>query len=135
MRTIAILVAGIIISVAFLTSTDTYSWFTSSASGGARVTAATTKDILDLFELVYLNNNIREENPIALRIRKAPGLGYDPIIFFSIEDDIGDYMININPIKLVSSGTYIIPLEISCSMGQFSNFSEWPDSITGSLRI
>ena len=84
---------------------NSFSWFKKSfENSGGEVVAAATKDVIDEFDIYY------DKGQPILRLKRAEGLEYPPIIFFSVEGDIGDYVLNINPIKLEKDEVYEIPI-------------------------
>lgn len=110
LKTVLILVSGIVISVIMLTGFDTYSWFASTISGSARVRAASAENIIDINNIEFVYDEKWPGNPIAIRIRKAQGLDYSPIIFFDVRGDARQYVLHINPVQLTSSDYYTIPI-------------------------
>lgn len=131
LRTLLVLAAGFIISVILLTGYDTYSWFVSTLSGSARVTAASAEDIIDIsnVEFVYDSewSGDSQLNPIAIRIRKAGGLDYSPVVFFGVRGDAREYVLHINPVKLSGTDYYTIPIVTDVNVRKHQNLSSGDD--------
>ncbi len=76
------------------TVADTYSWFNNNEDGYGEVIAASRKDILTDVKIDY-----KGDVPI-LKLKKAPDIDYSPVIFFSIEGDVKDYILHMDSVKL-----------------------------------
>ena len=104
-KAITIILASTITLAAIAFVPNSFSCFKKSFENSAEeVVAATTKDIIDEFDIYY------DEGQPILRLKRAEGLEYPPVIFFSVEGNIGDYVLNINPIKLEKDEAYEIPI-------------------------
>ncbi|HYF75349.1 MAG TPA: hypothetical protein VD757_02075, partial [Candidatus Nitrosocosmicus sp.] len=132
MRTMAMLVVGIMISTVFLANVDTYSWFASSASGSAKVTAANTEDIIDVLELLTEG---KEHNSKAIKIKKSKDVVGSPLVYFSIEGEAANYILHINPIRLKENCCYIIPIVTDINLRQYAEMLCREDNITGTLKV
>lgn len=132
MRMMAVITAGILISIAFLANIDTYSWFIGSADGSAQVTAAETEDIIGNFEL---QNGGKEQNPKAIKIKKSDSIDGDPLVYFSVEGEAANYVLHINPVRLENNCHYIIPIVTDTNLNQFVDLLGREDNITGTLRV
>lgn len=120
LKLISIFVAGIMISMIMLTNVDTYSWFTSSFNTEMTVSAASTEDILEEYEIVTDNDG----NAIAIILKKAQSCTQDPIIYFSVTGEASKYTLHINPIKLDTYEECEIPIRISLHYGEEKNIKD-----------
>jgi len=137
-RTIAVLVIGIMVSVIYLSNVGSYSWFNSSAESSMRVTAAETEDIVDIMEMV--SDAIDPEtgaiiNPTKFKVKRAEGFEGKPLIFFSVEGEAANYILHINPVRLESSGYYIIQIETDINLNQLADLLFRRNNIEGTLRV
>lgn len=132
LKSVALLTGGALVGFAFLINIDTHSWFTSKAMQEVKVTAATTSDIIEYF-------NIKEDskgNAIAIEISKKENLDHSPILYFSVEGDALDYVLHINPVKLEQQGIYEIPIEPNINPVQWVDLtSPWKGEKTGTIKI
>lgn len=131
-KTLAILVAGIMVSVIMLGNLDTYSWFISSSEGSVSVAAAVTEDIIDTFELI---TDGKDKNTIAIRIRKSEERTDNPLVYFEIEGEAVNYILHLNPLRLEERGLYVIPIETDVNLNQFANLLYRSKNIEGTLRV
>ncbi len=131
-KSVALLTGGVIVGFAFLVNIDTHSWFTNEAMQEIKVTAATTEDIIKNIDIEKDNNG----NAIAIKLIKAEGLNYDPIIYFSVEGEAANYILHINPVKLTDSEEYIIPIEPNINTIQYTKLLlPWHKNIEGTIKI
>jgi predicted nuclease with TOPRIM domain len=92
-KAIGLALAGIVVALAF-TVTNTYSWFNTGGDGYGEVTAASREDILADMRIDY-----RGDMPV-LNLKKAKGIDYSPVIFFSVEGEAKDYLLHMDSVKL-----------------------------------
>lgn len=102
-RTIGIIISGCIVSLTLLVNFSTHSWFGDTVTiDGMSVSAATTRDIISEYSVDS------QVNPQFLIIKKAANISYDPIIYFAVEgDEILQYIVHMNPLRLTSSSEYL----------------------------
>ncbi len=135
-KVVGLLFGSIIVSAALLINLDTFSWFSSSAKGQISVTAATTEDIIKNIEIVSQNNSAK-----AIKFKKTEGLSYDPVIFFSVEGEVADYILHINSVELDKQGEYIVPIEPNINIPQYLKLFlvpmwRWGDNpIEGTIQV
>lgn len=132
-KSLAFLLVGVIIALIFTLAPDSYSSFRNLfKSPEGNVKAASTEDILEVFEIDYDG-----KQPI-IRLKKAEGLDYSPIIFFSVSGDIEEYILHIEPIQLVGDVVYEIPIVPNVNLPQSVSLS-LPWNITkdtsGQIRV
>lgn len=132
-KSLAFLLVGVIIALIFTLAPDSYSSFRNLfKSPEGNVKAASTEDILEVFEIDY-----NGKQPI-IRLKKAEGLDYSPIIFFSVSGDIEEYILHIEPIQLVGDTVYEIPIVPNVNLPQSLNLSlPWNiiNDTSGKIRI
>ncbi|WP_456298206.1 hypothetical protein, partial [Anaerosolibacter carboniphilus] len=143
-RVMCCLLSGLLMSMALMGTMDTYSWLSNKFTAEGEVRAVNTDSIL-------AERSIKEVggNSTAILLKKQPGLGYDPVIYFSVENDAANYVLHINPIRLASNwktnsdGTQVeepilneISIQPNLNMAQFMNllFSR-ENTITGKIYI
>jgi len=137
-KTMAMIVAGILTSIAFLANIGTYSWFAGTARNSVNVSAAETEDIIECIEVIYKDmdpDTGEEYNPIAIKLKKSQSFSPDPLIFFSVEGEAAEYILHINPVRLYSNAYYIIPIETDINVDQHAKLYNRTDRIEGTLRV
>lgn len=141
LKSIAFLVAGTIIALTILISPDSFSFFKKQFDNpNGSVRAASTEDIIDTIEVYY-----EGDQPI-LKLRKAKDLDYSPVVFFSIEGDLKDYILHVNSVKLgkgketdecIEYNIPIIPNVNVCQamslLGEGIRYLD--DEVTGYIRV
>ncbi|KGG79947.1 hypothetical protein Y919_09050 [Caloranaerobacter azorensis H53214] len=110
LKVIGFITTGILISMILSINMDTYSWFTSKTAYDMSVTAATTDDILEEIE-------IDKVNPEEILLKKNL-IDIEPVIYFSVDGEISDYILHINPIRLKTYERYIIPINVTVNLQQ-----------------
>ncbi|WP_427337766.1 hypothetical protein [Caloranaerobacter sp. DY30410] len=110
LKVIGFITTGILISMILSINMDTYSWFTSKTAYDMNVTAATTDDILEEIE-------IEKINPEEIILKKNL-IDIEPVIYFSVEGEISEYILHINPIRLKTHERYIIPINVTVNLQQ-----------------
>ncbi|SHH61949.1 hypothetical protein SAMN02745135_01414 [Caloranaerobacter azorensis DSM 13643] len=110
LKVIGFITTGILISMILSINMDTYSWFTSKTAYDMSVTAATTDDILEEIE-------IDKVNPEEIVLKKNL-IDIEPVIYFSVDGEISDYILHINPIRLKTHERYIIPINVTVNLQQ-----------------
>ncbi len=134
----ALLVAGMMISIAFLADIDTYSWFFGTANSITSVTAAETEDIIDSIEIIkeFRNPENSKWTKPYLKIRKNPDFEKPPVLFFEIEGDAADYVLHINPVRLDTDDYYLIPIETDVNVMQYPDLAEDSEGkVSGTILI
>ncbi|WP_353892419.1 hypothetical protein PRVXH_001766 [Proteinivorax hydrogeniformans] len=129
-KAIGYLVAGLMLSMVFLGTQDTHSWFVNSISFNSKVTAASTDDILEKINI----ESDSEGNFEGIRLKKADGK-YTPIIYFEIKGEITDYILHINPVQLSNNDEVFKPIEVNVSKSQFKDLAGRERMINGSINI
>ncbi len=109
-RTVALLIGGTIVSFAFLVNIDTHSWFTSEATQEIKVT--TVENIINGIDVIWDGDNATE-----IKLIKAEGLNYDPVIYFSVEGEAAEYVMHIDPV-LLDEREKTIPIKINSNIKQ-----------------
>jgi hypothetical protein len=132
LRITAFLIGGFLVGVGFFCNLDTYSWFTSSLSNDVSVKAASANDLIQyLYVAQDMNNNSKE-----IVVRKAINCSQDPLICFSVEGEIANFILNINPVKLSAKSEYTIPIETDINLVQYLQVAlKQNDWITGVLKV
>ena len=129
----AFLLVGVIIALILTSIPGSYSSFKNLFKSPVEdVKAASTEDILELFEIDY-----NDKQPI-IRLKKAKGLDYSPIIFFSVSGDIEEYILHIEPVQLVGDTVYEIPIVPNVNLPQSLSLSlPWNiiKDTSGQIRI
>ncbi|QIB27753.1 hypothetical protein [Caloranaerobacter azorensis] len=110
LKVIGFITTGILISMILSINMDTYSWFTSKTAYDMSVTAATTDDILEEIK-------IDKVNPEEIVLKKNL-IDIEPVIYFSVDGEISDYILHINPIRLKTYERYIIPINVTVNLQQ-----------------
>lgn len=131
-KAIGFFVAGVLVSMALLADTDTLAWFSSRVTSGLLVQAASAEDIIDDFYTLSdgPENNI---NPHIIVVKKAGGLTYDPVVYFSVDGDISRYIMHINPVKLTQDEMQI-PIRIKINYRDLGDILS-KSSITGKITL
>lgn len=107
-KAIGFAAVGISISMLIL-SLNTLSLFGSNMFESIKVNAAETQDIIEHLEMDKVN-------PEVIKMKRSKGLEFSPVVFFSVEGDAADYIVNLNPVKLESNKLYKIPIKISIDL-------------------
>lgn len=129
-RTIGFLLVGIVIAIVFSIVPGTYSWFRTNYAGpNTNVAAATAQDFIEDMKIYYDKNNTP-----YIYLKKASALDYSPVIFFSIEGELEDYILHINSVKLEDE--IKIPIIPNINLSQAISLIISPqDEVTGNIRI
>lgn len=104
------LILGILINVIFA-ELDSFSFFTKETSTQVQVKAANTQDILEKFEIK--TDNSEDCNAQSIIIRRTSNLTFSPTIYFSVEGELSDYILHINPVKLEEYKDYEIKIRVN----------------------
>lgn len=92
------------------------------------VSAATEEDIIQYA-------SIDNTNPAEIVIKPADNLDYNPIIYFSIEGEIKDYIMHINPVQLGVTQENI-PIRLKVNLPQYMELLQNnKDKICGMIYI
>lgn len=128
-KTFGFLVVGIVIVFVFSITPGTYSWFMNSYEGPIpKVEAATSKDFIEEMEIYY------DVDTPYIRLKKSNTIDYSPIIFFSVEGDLEDYILHIDSAKL--EGVVDIPIVPNVNLPQaISLILSNNDEINGEIRV
>ncbi|EOD01698.1 coiled-coil domain-containing protein [Caldisalinibacter kiritimatiensis] len=127
-KTVSVLVGGVIVSVVLLNNMDSYSWFSDRVTKEFKVTAATTEDIIDKIQ-------INSKNPDKIILKKNDNLTTYPIIYFQLEGDVKDYILHINPVKL-EENEYTAPIDVDVNLYQFIKLAlSKKNSIKGKIKF
>jgi len=136
-RTTGFLVAGVMTSMVFLgtLTLDTKSWFTSQMTVNMEVSAATTEDIL---KKINLDGTVLEDgsilNPAEIELKKADDIKYDPTIYFEVEGNVAEYILQINSVKLEGNGVHSRSIDVNVNSVQNNELSN-NETVTGKIRI
>lgn len=130
LKATAVLVGGVIVSVAFLMNMDTHSWFTSKIEGNINITTAAAEDILEKIE-------VEKTNPKEIILKKSEASTTNPMFYFYIEGDIKKYLRHINPIRLKDKDKeYAVPINANVNLYEYMKLLLGRDKkITGKIRI
>lgn len=110
-KILGLLLAGVFTSMISMAYFDTYSWFTSSNATDISVSAANTSDIISLF-------HIDNRNPKTIKVQRAQGLNYSPVVYFEVGGLAGMYLEHINPCKLMDDKVYNLDIGVNVSLEQ-----------------
>lgn len=111
LKMLSLLMAGIFTSMIAMAYLDTYSWFTSNMTADMRVSAATTDTIISLFE-------IDEKNPKEIRVQRAAGLNYSPVVYFEAGGAASSFLRHINPAELSTAELYTLGITVNVTLEQ-----------------
>lgn len=131
-RAIGFLMAGVMLSMVFLGTIDTQSWFYDKTTANMEVAAATTEDIISFIGVDD------KENPQEIILEGSSNLQHDATIYFAVEGDIDEYILHINPVKIQANKQYKIPIEPNLNTYQYVKLLEWPwqnGKVTGRIRV
>lgn len=120
---------GIFIAIVFTAIPGTRASFVKGYDGPTtEVEAATTKDFIEDMEVYY------QEDKAFIRLRKADMIDYSPIIFFTVEGEIEDYISHIDAIALEDQVN--IPIKVNVNLSQAISLIISPqEEIKGEIRI
>lgn len=137
-RTAAFLLAGALVSTGTLACLDTYAWFRSRTAGELMVSAAGEEDIIKEVRVNY-NNEAGKTDPVSFTITRADGLVIDPLrLHFSIEGDIAEYLLHLNPVELFAlAGGKTVELKPKLDLEELLRLllNGTPERLTGIIRI
>jgi hypothetical protein len=126
------LLAGMLVNIGMPENPGTYALFTHSAFSKLEVRAASTEDILQLWEVVEDCTGSSRE----LVLQKAEKCGSSPVIYFSLEGEAANYVLHINPVTLSSGEKYEIPIDTDVNLMQYMELlSDRRSFIEGTVRI
>lgn len=129
LKVMGFVTGGTFISMILLINMDTYSWFTSKMTYDLSVTAATTEDILEKIEIVTIN-------PKEIILKKNNSINIEPVIYFSVEGEVSDYILHINPIKLKTNKEYTVPINVVVNLKQIIELlNKNKKRVQGTIRI
>ena len=132
LKLLSVFVVGIMISMVMLTNMDTYSWFTSAAQGSVAVSAASTADILEKYEVEI----DKKGNAVSIKLQKNECCIQNPMIYFSVQGEAAKYILGINPVRLETNEEYIIPIKISPNAASYINLAKTEkQNISGIIKI
>lgn len=117
----------LLMSLLFIPIVTTYCWILGSCEQYTSISAAKEQDILTKVE-------INEINPEFIKITKAKNLSYIPTVYLSFEGDFADYILHINPVKLVNE-EYIIPINFGLNPNNISKMFSKNEKIKGIVEI
>lgn len=128
LRWLCLLFAGLLINIAVLFSTDTFSWFNGARTAGLQVNAVATEDIVEYVSVL-------PTNPSEIRIKKAENFGDDPVLYFAIEGEALQYLAHINPVRLDTGDEMSVSLTPRVELPQFMKLLTTKAEVTGKLKI
>ncbi|MEK5444517.1 hypothetical protein [Fredinandcohnia sp. FSL W7-1320] len=114
LRATGFLSAGILISAILQANTPTFSYFTTQYQDVINVSTASAEDLIKHVEVIKKN-----DSSLVVEVVRDSDYGYRPDVGFSIEGDLAEYILHINPINAEKNGTYSIPLEANINAYQF----------------
>ena len=133
-RAMGFLLVGLMLNMIFLNPMTTYSWFTSEASTSMHVTAATTENIITD---IGVDENVNPKNLLFSGSQDL--LDREVIIYFSVDGDINEHILHINPVTVQANKDYSIPIEPNINLIQYIsliNLFPWQsDTVKGHLSI
>ncbi|HHW02263.1 MAG TPA: hypothetical protein GXX35_05580 [Thermoanaerobacterales bacterium] len=132
-KAIGFFLAGILVSMAMLADTDTMAWFSSRVVSNLQVQAASAQDIIEGFYTLSDVSNNSGENPDKIIVKKAEGLTYDPVVYFSVDGDASRYIMHINPAKLTRDEIQI-PIKLKINYRDLADILG-KSSITGKITL
>lgn len=128
LRWLCLLFAGLLINIAVLFSTDTFSWFNGARTAGLQVNAVATEDIVEYVSVL-------PTNPSEIRIKKAENFGGDAVLYFAIEGEALEYLAHINPVRLDTGDEMSVSLTPRVELPQFMKLLTTKAEVTGKLKI
>ena len=128
-KALGFLLGGIMIALAFTLTPGTYSLYRKEFnSPTSEVQAAETRDFIKEMEIEY------KRGAPYLKLTQADNMDYAPVIFFSIEGPIKDYVLHINPVRL--DGEIKIPIVPNVNLTQaISLITSGENHIKGNIKI
>ncbi len=114
LRATGFLSAGILISAILQANTPTFSYFTTQYQDVINVSTASAEDLIKHVEVIK-----KKDGSLVVEVVRDSDYGYRPDVGFSIEGDLAEYILHINPINAEKNGTYSIPLEANINAYQF----------------
>ncbi|MTI69378.1 MAG: hypothetical protein FH751_03850 [Firmicutes bacterium] len=137
LKSVGFLTAGVIVSGAFLINFDTYSWFSDEMTSQVRVMSATTEDLIKILDKSMEEENGKWVNPKEIKIKGTDKIATNATFYFSLDGDIKDYILHINPAKLrFKGGIYTADIKPNINLIQFINLLiDGPKKINGTLKI
>jgi len=128
LKGVCVLVAGIIVNLAFLLCSDTLSWFNADRATSLQVNAAATNNILE-------HAIILKTNPHVVKIKKAKKYTGDLVVCFGIEGEAAEYLAHLNPVKLDTHEEISVPLTPRVELSQFIGLLTTGNKVPGILKI
>ncbi|WP_099361294.1 hypothetical protein [Fredinandcohnia onubensis] len=134
LRATGFLSAGLLISAILQANTPTFSYFTTQYQDVINVSTASAEDLIKHVEVIK-----KKDGSLVVEVVRDSDYGYRPDVGFSIEGDLAEYILHVNPIKAEINGTYSIPLEANVNAYQFlelltMKFSEKETTVKGILK-
>ncbi|MFS0821607.1 hypothetical protein [Bacillus sp. 1P02SD] len=133
LRATGFLSAGLLISAALLANTPTFSYFTNQYQNMINVSTASAENLIKHLEVIK-----KKDGSLVIEVVRDSEYGYRPDVGFSIEGDLAEYILHVNPLKLDKNGTYHIPIEANINAHQFLElltikFSNKESTVKGKL--
>ena len=130
-KSFSFLIAGAIVTGVTLIMPNSYSIFTKKYETLGNVSAISKNELIEDFKVV--NDGIP-----TIKIKKTKDLGYDPIVYFSVEGEAASYILHIQPVKLVDDSQYYnVPINVNVNLYQvidlLKNYKQ--DCVPGKIRL
>ncbi|KPU45148.1 hypothetical protein OXPF_12750 [Oxobacter pfennigii] len=121
-----ILAAGVLISLAFFSGQNVYSWFSSAASANMDVQVGTADSIIAVI-------NMETINPDKIRLAKSAEITDSPLIFFSVEGEAAQYVSPLNPVRIADS--IEVPIKVRVTLRQYLELLQNEEDFTGEIKV
>lgn len=110
----------------------TYASFSNKTTSNVVVTSSKTEDIIKNIEIQCyedkcksLNSNIEDDvyiNPMYIKLLKSDDISFTPVIYFSVEGDALNYILNVNPVKPQNPGNEVkVPIKLKLTPSDLVN--------------
>lgn len=119
----------------FLSNGYTYSFFKNAFNSEVLVQSASAEGLIKHVEIIDNSNGSK-----VIQITRDSEYGYRPDVGFSIEGDLAEYIVHMNPVTVDVNGVYEIPIVPNINAMQFLKLlwlqaGEREEQVTGILTV
>ncbi len=105
------------------------SWFTGNTISSAVVCTTSFDEVID-------SVSIAELNPEFIEIKKTDRIDFSPVIFFSADGEISDFLLHINPVRLDTDRKYTVKISVDTKPEQIIRLLNSDQNfVTGKINI